>query len=45
MEKQLLFNEVFETKLLLLPNKLIEKITDPCNAKEHYQPFKKTQNQ
>ena len=45
MEKQLLSNEVFEKKLLLLPNKLIEKITDPCNAKEHYQPFKKTQNQ
>ena len=23
--------------LLLLVNKLIEKIPDPCNAKEHYQ--------
>ena len=25
--------------LLLLANKLIEKVPDPCNAKEHYQSF------
>ena len=25
--------------LLLLANKLIEKIPDPCNVKEHYQSF------
>ena len=25
--------------LLLLANKSIEKISDPCNAKEHYQAF------
>ena len=25
--------------LLLLTNKLIERITDPCDAKEHYQSF------
>ena len=25
--------------LLMLANKLIEKIPDPCNAKEHYQSF------
>ena len=28
-----------EKKLLLLANKLIEKITDPRKAKEHYQSF------
>ena len=32
--------------LLLLANKLIEKIPDPRNAKEHHQAFiKKTQTQ
>ena len=33
--------------LLLIANKLIEKISDPPNAKEHYESFirKKTQNQ
>ena len=30
--------------LLLLANKLIEKITDPRNAKEHYQSFVKKKN-
>ena len=32
---------------MLLANKLIEKISDPRNAKEYYQSFirKKTQNQ
>ena len=34
------FNETLEKKdLLLLGIKLIEKIPDPCNAKEHYQSF------
>ena len=31
--------------LLLLANKLIEKIPDPCNAKEHYQSFFKKEKQ
>ena len=30
--------------LLLLGNKLIEKIPDPCNAKEHYQSFIRKKN-
>ena len=30
--------------LLLLPNKLIEKIPDPRNAKEHYQSFIRKKN-
>ena len=30
--------------LLLLANKLIEKITDPRNVKEHYQPFIRKKN-
>ena len=30
--------------LLLLANKLIEKITDPRNAKEHYQTFIRKKN-
>ena len=30
--------------LLLLTNKLIEKILDPYNAKEHYQSFIKKRN-
>ena len=30
--------------LLLLANKLIEKISDPRNAKEHYQLFTKKEN-
>ena len=30
--------------LLLLANKLIEKISDPRNAKEHYQLFIKKEN-
>ena len=34
-------------RFIVPPNKLIEKIPDPHNAKEHYQSFarKKTQNQ
>ena len=28
-----------EKDLLLLANKLIEKVPGPCNAKKHYQPF------
>ena len=32
--------KLLKTKgLLLLANKLIEKIPDPCNVKEHYQSF------
>ena len=33
--------------MLLLANKLIKNIADPCNAKEHYQQFiiKKTETQ
>ena len=30
--------------LLLLANKLIEKILDPCDAKEHYQSFIEKKN-
>ena len=30
--------------LLLLTNKLIEKIPDPCNVKEHYQSFTRKKN-
>ena len=30
--------------LWLLANKLIEKIPDPCNAKEHYQSFIRKKN-
>ena len=30
--------------LLLLANKLIEKVADPCNAKEHYQSFLRKRN-
>ena len=47
-ENNCYFNETLEKKdLLLLAIKLIEKIPDPCNAKEHYQSFMKktTRNQ
>ena len=30
--------------LLLFPNKLIEKVPDPRNAKEHYESFLKKKN-
>ena len=30
--------------LLLLANKLIEKVPDPRNAKEHYEPFLRKKN-
>ena len=30
--------------MLLLATKLIKKIPDPCNAKEHYQSFIKKKN-
>ena len=30
--------------LLLFANKLIEKIPDPCNAKQHYQSFIRRKN-
>ena len=45
--KQLLLNETLEKKkkdLLLLANRLVEKIRDPCNAKEHYQSFIRKKN-
>ena len=43
--KKLLFNETFEkTDLLLLTTKLIEKIPNPRNAKEHYQSFIRKKN-
>ena len=42
--KQLLLNEALKKDLLLLPNKLIEKIPDPRNAKEHYQSFIRKKN-
>ena len=48
LKKQLLFNKTLESKdLLFLANKLIEKVPDPRNAKEHYQSFirKKAENQ
>ena len=39
-KKQLLFNETLEKKdLLFLANKLIEKVSDRRNAKEHYESF------
>ena len=39
------FNKTFEEKyLLLLANKLIEKISDPRNAKQHYQSFIRKKN-
>ena len=31
--------------LLLLPNKLIEKVSDPHNAKEHYDSFLRKKKQ
>ena len=34
----------YKKDLLLLANKLIEKIPDPCNAKEHYQSFTRKKN-
>ena len=37
--KRLLLNETFEKKMLLLENRLIEKMPAPCNAKEHYLSF------
>ena len=40
--KRLLLNETFEKRMLLLENRLIEKIPDPCNAKEHYLSFIRT---
>ena len=37
--------EMFEKKdLLLLANTLIEKISDPCYTKEHYQSFLRKKN-
>ena len=30
---------------LVLANKLIEKVSDPCNVKEHYESFFKKKNQ
>ena len=33
-----------QKELLLLANKLIEKVADPCNAKEHYQSFLRKKN-
>ena len=35
---------VWKKDLLLLANKLIEKIPDPGNAKEHYQSFIRKKN-
>ena len=48
LKKQLLFNKTLESKdLLFLANRLIEKVPDPRNTKEHYQSFirKKAENQ
>ena len=47
--KKLLFNETLEKKKrrkdsLLLANKLVEKIPNPHNVKEHYQPFIRKKN-
>ena len=45
LRKQLLFNEKLETKnLLLLSNIIIEQVTDPHNAKEHYESFLRKKN-
>ena len=35
---------VWKKLLLLLASKLIEKIPDPCNTKEHYQSFIREKN-
>ena len=45
--KKLLFNEILQKEkkdLLLLANKLIEKIPNPCNTKEHHQSFIRKKN-
>ena len=45
--QRLLFNKsnkTFEKKLLLLASKLIEKKTDPANAKEYYNSYLKGKN-
>ena len=40
-----MFNKTLEKKdLLLLANKLIEKVLDPYNAKQHYQSFIRRKN-
>ena len=41
-QKKISYNsmkQLNKTDLLLLANKLIKNIPDPCNAKEHYQSF------
>ena len=37
-------NRLKRKGLLLLPNKLIEKVHDPCNVKEHYALFLRKKN-
>ena len=42
LKKKISYNsmeQLNKTDLLLLANKLIKNIPDPCNPKEHYQSF------
>ena len=43
-EKSYCSMKLLKKDLLLLANKLIEKIPDPRNAKEHYQSFIRKKN-
>ena len=38
------WKKIKKKDLLLLPNNLLENIPDPCNAKEHYQPYIRKKN-
>ena len=44
IKKYLQWNTWKKKDLFFLENKLIEKIPDPCNAKEHYQSFIRKKN-
>ena len=43
-ENEIIHWNVLKKDLLVLANKLIEKIPDPCNIKEHYQLFIRKKN-
>ena len=43
LTKEVIFNGTIK-KILLLANKLMAKILDPCNAKWHYQSFIRKKN-
>ena len=38
------WKKIKKKDLLLLANNLLENIPDPCNAKEHYQPYIRKKN-